>query len=362
MQRIVEQLRRAKRAAVCFDRRIDLTKRPPRTSWTAEGSPLFECSEPIQLRIPPQTSEPLLSVTLCTRPESTGQFDASMYLSSGTNVLSEPLNCRPAWRRYAIPLHNLSAPGAEYSKRGLNLELMFAGPNANEIQLGELKLETNRHWQLKANVQGVSFPRSGHHILVDVLSSYFGSTFQYCGFYLLCEQRPCAGRVNHLQKNHDHELTLPIDADHDYLIQYRHPLHSITSHYEHKLRHGEFSPEQDSRDTWEEFALASVGHWRSWARKWLIANTNPRAFKLAYEEIMANAPGVLARLVQFFGPSHPVDLAHLHRIIRQITRAPRRSLRQFRYFDPAFFRMLESNVSEELLALPSVCPQHALST
>ncbi len=359
MREIIGRLRRAKREAFCFDRRIDLIKRPPRASWTAEGSPLFDCSKPLQMRVPPQTSLPLLSVTLCTRPESTGQFDASMYLSSGTNVLAEPLNCRPAWRRYAVPLRSLSGPGAECSKRGLNLELTFAGLNANELQLGEIKLETNRHWQLKANVQSVSFPRSGHHILVDVLSNYFGSTFQYCGYYLRCEQRPCAARVNHLQKNHDHELTLPSDAHHDYLIQYRHPLHSITSHYEHKLRHGEIAPEQDSRAAWEEFALASVGHWRQWAQKWLIANTNPRAFKLAYEEIMADTPGVLSRLVQFFGPSHPVDLGHLHRIIRRLALAPRRNLEGFRYFDPDFFRMLEFKVSEELLALPSVFARHA---
>ena len=196
-------------------------------------------------------------------------------------------------------------------------------------------------------------------MLVDVLSSYFGSTFQYCGYYLLCEQRPCAGRVNHLQKNHDHELTLPSDTDREYLIQYRHPLHSITSHYEHRLRHGEFVPEQDSREAWEEFALTSVAHWRMWAQKWLIANTNPRAFKLSYEEIMAETPATLSRLVQFFGPSHPVDLGHLHRIIRHLALAPRRNLDRFRYFDADFFRMLDSSISDELQALPSVFARHA---
>ena len=122
MQEIIDRLRRAKRAAVCFDRRIDLTKRPSRTSWTAEGSPLFDCSEPLGLRIRPQAEDPVLSVTLYTRPKSAGHFDANIYISSGTNILAEPLNCRPAWRRYAIPLHGISGPGAEHSKRGLNLE------------------------------------------------------------------------------------------------------------------------------------------------------------------------------------------------------------------------------------------------
>jgi len=359
MLEIIERLRRAKRAAVCFDRRIDLPKRPLRSSWTAEGSPLFDCSEPMQLRIRPQAAEPLLSVTLYTPPESHGLFDANMYLSSGTNVLAEAINCRPTWKRFAIPLHSLSGPGAERTKRGLSLELMFAGPNASELQLGELKLEENRQWQLKTNVQGVSFPRSGHHMLVDVLSSYFGSTFQYCGYYLLCDERPCAARVNHLQKNHDHELTLPSDSDCDYLVQYRHPLHSITSHYEHKLRHGQIRPELDCRETWEEFAMASAGHWRLWAQKWLIGNTNPRAFELAYEEIMADAPGVLSRLVRFFGPSHPVDLARLHAIIKRFSLAPRRSLESFRYFDADFFRKLESLMAAEVQAMPSVLARHA---
>src|SRR4051794_7797034 len=126
MREIIGRLRRAKREAFCFDRRIALTKRPSRTNWTAEGSPLFDCSQPVGLRIRRHAAEPVLSVTLCARPESVGHFDANMYISSGTNVLAEPLNCRPAWRRYAIPLNSLSGTGAECSKRGLNLELTFA--------------------------------------------------------------------------------------------------------------------------------------------------------------------------------------------------------------------------------------------
>ena|GEM_PF-5931436 len=50
-------------------------------------------------------------------------------------------------------------------------------------------------------VQGVSLPRSGHHLLADVLEGYFQSPL-HCGYDNCCQSIPCAhGRV--FQKHHD---------------------------------------------------------------------------------------------------------------------------------------------------------------
>jgi hypothetical protein len=60
-------------------------------------------------------------------------------------------------------------------------------------------------------VAGVSWPRSGHHLLVRMLKSYFGKVFEYCEFYepqQCCKQFPCARRgVVHFSKNHDFDGT-----------------------------------------------------------------------------------------------------------------------------------------------------------
>ena len=127
---------------------------------------------------------------------------------------------------------------------------------------------------LKRNVQGVSFPRSGHHLLVNFLQRYFGGRFAYCEYYNHCQQQPCANPANNLQKSHDFGLELPADGAGDYLLQYRHPLYSITSNYFLHLRSLErrgrsfenrrLSPDQLRRWVWgTDRILRSPGGGRS---------------------------------------------------------------------------------------------------
>jgi hypothetical protein len=248
-------------------------------------------------------------------------------------------------------LAELMGPGGELSQRGLTVELNFSGPDAHELRLGELNFERNRHWQLRTGVQGVSFPRCGHHMLAGALKRYFGSSFEYCGFYQVCAQRPCPGEVTHLQKNHDHHLELPTDEPCDYLIQYRHPLSAVSSQFEHKLRYGESAAFDDTRRNWEDFAVSTVDRWREWVKKWLLENKNSRALRLSYEEVMSDPLPALARVMQFFAPDDPLDVDRLRRLVRNHQLAPRRNLQRFRYFDRVFFHDLESMAAEELSAL-----------
>ena len=73
-------------------------------------------------------------------------------------------------------------------------------------------------------VVGISWPRSGHHMLLRLLKLYFGPSFGYCSLYgdrpehpevpQCCRCVPCtnAGKIN-FSKNHDFDLS-PV-------IQYR---------------------------------------------------------------------------------------------------------------------------------------------
>ncbi len=78
-----------------------------------------------------------------------------------------------------------------------------------------------------------SLPRSGHHHLVDMLSSLYGKAFDYCEYYQVpeaecCKQEPCtrfcnparfADRGGHvsMQKSHDFQLADPIMAGRHWL-------------------------------------------------------------------------------------------------------------------------------------------------
>jgi hypothetical protein len=73
--------------------------------------------------------------------------------------------------------------------------------------------------------QGVSWERSGHHLLERILIAYFGDEFGYCEHYSpddCCKSVPClkAGTIN-LSKNHDMKSIVPIVDGVKYIIQYR---------------------------------------------------------------------------------------------------------------------------------------------
>lgn len=105
-------------------------------------------------------------------------------------------------------------------------------------------------------VIGVSWPRSGHHLMARLLRLYYGPNFTYCGFYgqtECCGKVPCAraGTVRY-SKNHDFDGTLPQDAQHRYLIQTRAFPPSVVSNFELYLREGG----QDDAASFARFASA----------------------------------------------------------------------------------------------------------
>jgi hypothetical protein len=202
-------------------------------------------------------------------------------------------------------------------------------------------------------VQGVSFPRSGHGLLQEFLQGYFGTAFRYCEFYGDCGARPCTNPDNHFQKNHDFDLLLPPgDAEH-HVVQFRHPLYSIPSHYELFVHRAEArgAPVEDSFETWRGFAGGQIRHWKAWIQKWVLSGSVPDALILPYEDVVREARGPLGASVRFWLPSRPVDRARVDALVEESSLEPRRDLSKFRYFDAAFFGELEGLVGDELGAL-----------
>ena len=85
-------------------------------------------------------------------------------------------------------------------------------------------------------VAGVSWPRSGHHLVQRLLQGYFGPHLSYDMFYHpeldCCRVFPCTrGRV-HFSKNHDWDLSGVMSAGLPYLIQYRSAAAAAVSDFE----------------------------------------------------------------------------------------------------------------------------------
>lgn len=315
--------------------------------FTAEGSPLFPCDRRWPLRIasgsPPRD---LLAVTLDLPRDYEGRFSVTMQLKSSAGDFVYRLCRPPGWKTYPVPLREILPANRALDERPLEAELSFSGEGVDALRLGEIKLLTDPGWRLKSRVQGVSFPRCGHHMLVEVLERYFGIAFRYCSYYGLCEQRPCPASVGHLQKNHDHDLAIDADGDADYLIQYRRPLGAMISQFEHRVRLGHA---RHTADEWRTFALDTLPQWEAFVRKWVLENQNPRAIKIAYEDVLADPIRVVGRVARFFAPDDPLDEAQLERAARRVS--VRRRLEQFQHFDRKFFADLEARAAPALEAL-----------
>lgn len=217
-----------------------------------------------------------------------------------------------------------------------------------------------------AHASGVSWPRSGHHLLVRLLTGYFGPAFGYCEFYnvkpsvkdipLCCGQRPCANanRIA-LTKDHDFELNTPQIRGQRYLVQYRAFAPSVVSNFELAVRDGY----EDSAASFRVFVSAEFSRYLGFTRRWVHSDF-ARAegiLRVLYEDLVTDPCGVLSEAAAYLAPGHEPDTARIRAVVREVdaqrvadrkietlaragVHASRR-VEDFRYHDPALFALIE---------------------
>jgi hypothetical protein len=221
-------------------------------------------------------------------------------------------------------------------------------------------------------VVGISWPRSGHHMLVRLLQLYFGSAFGYCDYYSgkpavpdlasCCGKVPCRhpDRVT-LTKNHDFDLAAPQVEGQKYLIQYRDFIPSVVSNFELYLRQGG----EDTALSFRKFASAEFTRYLGFTDKWVHSDFARHQLLLNYGEFLRDPQTELTRVVTFIAPGLHVDHA---RIVDAVDRVDgekieqkkverltgvgvhkERDVRDFRHYSPALFAQLAA------LRLPREC-------
>ncbi len=205
-------------------------------------------------------------------------------------------------------------------------------------------------------VMGVSWPRSGHHLMARLLRLYYGPKFTYCGFYGqtgCCGQTPCAraGTVRY-SKNHDFDGTLPQDTRHRYLIQTRAFAPSVVSNFELYLRDGG----DDDAASFARFASTQFTAWQAFQDKWVTSDFARSQTVIPYEALIHDPPTALTYALSSFGDPTP-DPARLRTAIgrvdgeevadRRIRSRPAsgihapRDVTQFRHYDAKLFTYLD---------------------
>ncbi|WP_127112544.1 hypothetical protein [Shimia sediminis] len=214
-------------------------------------------------------------------------------------------------------------------------------------------------------VIGVSWPRSGHHLLVRLLTHYFGPDFKYCQFYgapppqldgidACCQTVPCkyAGRI-HFTKSHDFDLDVPLISNQKYLVQYRKFSASVVSNYELNVRNGN----EDSALAFRRFASYEFDRYQDFLRKWIEPPSNKNLLKLDYDQLLDDPEGSLADAVRFFLPGETVSTNRIRTALaevdgeriehRNVTRLQavgvhtRRDVSTFRHYSSDLFELLD---------------------
>lgn len=214
----------------------------------------------------------------------------------------------------------------------------------------------------------VSYPRSGHHLTVRILSHYFGRDFKYCQYYNepagCCGNFPCTDSSVHLTKNHDMDLGKPLSLglpksnDVPYLVLVRNFLEAVVSDYNLYLRENE-----DTEDAWRQFSQRKSNFYQRFVNKWVLEDDGLEKLIMPYEKLTDDPIAEFSRMVQFFRPDQPIDRERLTRIvsdavledvkpdkidvIRKFGVRNRRKLEDFKYYDPVYFSELEAGLKTE---------------
>lgn len=205
--------------------------------------------------------------------------------------------------------------------------------------------------KIKLNtIQCVSVPRSGHHLLIDMITKYYKSQnipFKYCEYYTCCKHRPCKKNAN-IQKSHDlniinnnRETVINIaDCKIPVLIQFRNPLYNITSDYYLHCKNV-----KNTYENWLKFSKIQIIYIKNFLNKWVLSNKNKEnIIFVSYESLLKDTYSILTRIIKIISPNHNIDIDILKSITKIIHRS--RTLDTFEYYNKQYFNELYNIVKE----------------
>ena len=189
----------------------------------------------------------------------------------------------------------------------------------------------------------ITFPRSGHHLLINLLFRYFSKdldfpqihghetpkkckkiikagNLRYCELYNHCQQLGCTEPVD-IQKNHDFKLKLELPKDANVIVQYRKPLDTLISYFE------TFRKDQ-SLYAWEKFKKTKLAYYEGFINKWV----KEKYFLVEYDSFLTSPRETLIYVLQMLNVG-AIDFWYLDKCVKGLVR-PSRNVKKFIYYNP----------------------------
>jgi hypothetical protein len=160
--------------------------------------------------------------------------------------------------------------------------------------------------------ENICYPRSGHHLLVNILARYFDDSLKYCEYYSDEKHRMDVCPETNYQKNHDFRLTTPVLSDRKYVVQIREPFEAITSHYELEVSLGKIRPAEFDK---KEYLTRKFKYFSEFCQKWVIDDV-PNRLIITYRELTDTPFAVVSRVIAHITDSSAVDVSRLTKAVR----------------------------------------------
>ena len=220
------------------------------------------------------------------------------------------------------------------------------------------------------------FPRSGHRFLRTMCREYFGSAMNFGA--VRNNDYSDLGSCNYI-KDHDFGLRrggqgLVPTHSYKYLIQYRHPLESLTSYFEFTVMEQKI---EDSLAAWRLFLQENAKYWIAFVTKWCISDdiwtgADMNRCLINYDELYSDTKRSFEKVIKFLSGRDKVDEARIEAAIKASKSnfyryadeqsscagaqlSTRRDIRDFRYFDGQMVaKESELDVYLEQLGIPRI--------
>lgn len=184
-------------------------------------------------------------------------------------------------------------------------------------------------------VVGVSFQRSGHHLMQRLLRRYIGPKFIYCPNYTktvlgdtrnvrhnCCKETLCESRDTvSFCKNHDQAGLVPKVSGQRYLVQYREFLPAVVSNFDLIVKNKD---DIDTEDDFRKFSTKRAIQYQAFIKKWVISE-DPEIEKLIvkYEDFVARPVELFEQVLLLFGLQEHIDR---DRIAEVVENAPKKTV------------------------------------
>lgn len=155
--------------------------------------------------------------------------------------------------------------------------------------------------------EAMTFPRSGHHWLFEILAEYFGQRL------VVAEPHPespprieDSDKTNFQRCFHDWSLTEPIRDDRQYLVQIRDPVDALASRW--ALEH-----RPEGIEAWYSIMGQWIDYYSGFMKKWVYSRI-PNRLIVRYSDLFTNLPAKVCEIVCFMESSGLCDGGRIHKI------------------------------------------------